>query len=458
MVNMLFSCKPISPETLCGFWEGPHPEDNERKFYVHFFLDEGKMAARGYWTENNFYRSSFDVDSLRYKGREIQFFIPLWNCTYLGRIEGAAGIKGGFHCKGDPFDPVELSRNNGISIYLLEAYPGCLSPDFRYDYVSPTNLSDGIPASGYEVPGDSLFIHSLLPEIIAGEYGRINSFLLLRGGKLVCEEYFFGYSRYDLHPIESCTKSITSLLVGLARDMNMITGLDEPISIIFPEYAKDRSIGFRSINLEHLLTMTAGFQPVNDELLQSSGRIGRILQREPEYPPGDRFIYDGGSTEILGAVIREKTGLYADRFAEDYLFPALGIDTFNWEVLKDEGYPCMAGSLKLLPRDLARIGHLVLDKGRFGGRQVISEQWIEESTKNRITTHIEGDHYGYHWWNIDLGSGDRKYETVWANGWGSQFIYIIPELDVVIVTTGSNYEFDSWSISAGISRYLHLLE
>ena len=117
----------------------------------------------------------------------------------------------------------------------------------------------------------------------------------------------------------------------------------------------------------------------------------------------------------------------------------------------------MGGSLELRPRDMAKIGLMVINKGNFENRQIVSQQWIEESTSIKTETHIKGDDYGYQWWNINLQSNGFVYQTIWANGLGSQFIYIIPEIDVVIVTTGFNYENDSWAITGGIGKYLYLL-
>lgn len=110
------------------------------------------------------------------------------------------------------------------------------------------------------------------------------------------------------------------------------------------------------------------------------------------------------------------------------------------------------------PVDMMKIGMMVLNQGRFGSEQVISSDWIRESTSVKTRTNIDGDDYGYQWWDIVLQSGQVKYKTIWANGMGSQFIYIIPELQVIIVTTGYNYENDSWAITQGISKYLHFLD
>ena len=150
--------------------------------------------------------------------------------------------------------------------------------------------------------------------------------------------------------------------------------------------------------------------------------------------------------------------MFADEFADKYLFSPLKITHYDWSIFKQNGYPCMGGSLQMLPRDMAKTGMLVLNNGVFEGQPIISEKWVKESTSVKTKTHIEGDDYSYLWWNINLGSEQNSYKTIWANGWGSQFIYIIPDLDIVMVTTGANYEYDSWAITSGISKYLYLLD
>ena len=120
----------------------------------------------------------------------------------------------------------------------------------------------------------------------------------------------------------------------------------------------------------------------------SNDRIATILSRELNYEPGTKFQYDGGNTELLGAIIKKKTGMYADEFAREYLFDPLQITHYNWKIGRQNGYPCMAGSLEILPRDLAKIGLMVLNKGRFNGQQVVSADWIEQSTSFKTHTHI----------------------------------------------------------------------
>ena len=457
MFALLFGCDFSKDEmSFEGFWEGPHPEDTNKKFYVQVIKQSDSVFAKGYWTNNSFYNSEFEVTRVKITSDSISFFIPNWNCNYIGKRISETIINGGFSCADEPFDTVILKRNHTAKLFLTEPKPGSSKSDYQYHYHAPLLTNDALVTNRYFSAGDSVFIYSLINEIIDDQYGRINSFLLLKNGKLICEEYFYGYTKDDLHQIESSTKSITSLLIGITKDQGLIDDLEEPIYKIFP-YKHLKNDGYEKITLEHILTMTSGFS-AEYEPYRDYDRLAFSLKRKLVAEAGSRFIYDGGNTEILGGVIKEKTGMFADAFAEKYLFKPLGINKYDWNTFRNNGYPCMGGSLEIRPRDMAKIGLLVLNDGEYKGQQIVSQEWIESSTAFKTKTHIDGDNYGYQWWNITMGTDDKKYNVIWANGLGSQFIYIIPQLDVVIVTTGYNYEGDSWAISKGIGKYLYLLE
>ncbi len=458
LIMSLAACSAEDPGRFTGFWEGPHPVDPEMKFYVEVLCENDSFLARAYWAENRHYQSTFKIDSVRISGDSMRFFVPAWACTYAGGLSDKGVIRGGFFCEGEPFDTVILVKDPEIENHLIYSKPGCKDPDFKYSYAIPSEGNDLLQPSIYSTAGDSLFIHALLPEIIQGEYGRINSFLLYRSDKLICEEYFYGFTRDDLHQIESCTKSVTSLLVGIAADQGYITDMGEALYRIFPEYPVLRKAGYRDMSLEDLLTMRSGYDLLDRAVFSSENLIDTALVRPLVHPPGKVFQYDGGNTEILGAVLKVKTGMFADDFARRYLFGPLQIERYTWDDPGQNGYPLMSGSLSLTPRSMLKIGAMVLSHGSFNGQALISESWIEESTSVKTETHIPGDKYSYQWWNLLLDSGGKAYETIWANGWGSQFIFIFPELDAVIVTTGFNYEYDSWAITEGISKYLYYLD
>jgi CubicO group peptidase (beta-lactamase class C family) len=444
--------------SFTGFWQGPHPEDPDKKFYVEIKNLNDTLMGRGYWTKNNFYQSQFDVDGISIRGDSIDFFIPMWNCLYTGKLKNDSLIRGGFNCLGESFDSVDLVQYNRIENVLNYPKPECKNENYSYKYQVPEVKKNNLAVSKYTSVGDSGFIVQLVNEIIEKEYGRINSFLVFKNNKLICEVYFYGYSQTDLHPIESCTKSVTSLLIGIAFDKGFIRDIQEPVFKIFPEFPHLKSATYRELTIEHLLTMTSGFEIQNDQNFQIYNRIDDALKRNIKYKPGTTFQYDGSNAEILGAILKQKTGFYPDEFAEKYLFAPLLIENYTWDGYNNERFPLMSGSLCLQPRDMLKMGILVLNNGRFNKQPVLSEKWVKQSTSIKTKTHIPGDDYSYQWWNLHFVSNEKTYDVIWANGWGSQFIYIIPEIDVVIVTTGHNYEYDSWAISDGIRKYLYLLD
>ncbi len=459
LVTLLLACSsPHDNTAIYGFWQGPHPEDENRKFYVRFYENNHTLAGHGYWTHNGFYDSEFEIDSVYFAKTEIRFYVPMWKCTYLGKLTGNSMVSGGFSCPGEPLDSVLLIKNDSIHSFLVEALPGSQDTGFTYLWKIPPANEDGLRVANTLSPGEKAFLDSIIPKIAESKFGRINSILASKNHELFCEEYFWGYQAKDLHPVESVTKSITSLLTGIAIDQGKIRGTEEKIADIFPEIRHNQPEIFNQITLKHLLCMTSGYESKDNELTKSDDRLNFCLNRKIVHTPGKVFQYDGGNTEILGAVIQRKTGMFADKFAMKYLFEPLNIQTFKWSDYQQNGYPLMSGALCLRPRDMLKTGELILQKGQYNGRRIVSEKWIEESTTARVETGINNDQYSYLWWNIRIESKHKSYRCIWGNGWGSQFIYVFPELELVIVTTGHNYAQDSWAITAGLKEYLYLLD
>jgi CubicO group peptidase (beta-lactamase class C family) len=155
-------------------------------------------------------------------------------------------------------------------------------------------------------------------------------------------------------------------------------------------------------------------------------------------------------------MLHQATGLHAEAFAAKTLFGPLEIERWDWEGLKTEGYNLMDGSLRLLPRDLGKIGQMVLDGGVWRGRQVVSEGWVRTSTARHLSTGTGPEGYGYLWWTMELDGPDGEpVPAVVANGWGSQFVAVFPTLDMVIVTTGGNeYNGKHLAVVENLERHL----
>lgn len=454
-----------SIKQLSGYWAqkqdtGVSGVSRDFRLVLDFEYDENKkLCCTGYWLENNFFNNQFQLSviSLNENNQKLQMNFPDDDCLVNAIIDyPSEKLTATFFC-GNEIEHFELYKTDPKLLSALFSRFDAKFYGAGYAYQIPQKTDDGIEiTTPKKTDLNKQVLENMIDEIIAGEYGRINSFLLMKDGKLVCEEYFFGYDKNTLHQIESCTKSISSMLIGIACDHGKIKNMNQYVYTFFTGYPEILFEKAKGINLHQLLTMTAGFDHDNiEEMFASEDWFGHILSRSVIDKPGTEFYYDYGSSVLLAGIIKSATGIHADKFAAKHLFQPLGIKHYNWEALKNNGYPLTGGSLQMLPRDMAKIGQLVLDNGKWKGRQIISEKWIIESTRAQVESHINGDYYGYQWWRVTITSKNNDYDVIWANGLGSQFIFIFPELNMVVVTTGFNYEGEkSWDIFGLFQKYL----
>lgn len=294
---------------------------------------------------------------------------------------------------------------------------------------------------------------------------NIHAVVIVRHGRLVFEQYFPGYDRpwgqgdgqYDFdattrHDMRSVSKSAISLLVGIAIDRKLIAGADEPVVKFFPDYSAVKSPGWDNITLRHLLTMSSGMRwdegrawtdPKNDEpyLGSEADPVRYVLSKPVIAPPETVWTYNGGGTDLLGTVIERVSGKPLEEFAREALFTPLGITDWEWMKYRNEKIASAAG-LRLRPRDAAKIGQLVLNKGDWNGRQIVSAKWIEQSITPRFQAiGLFGGlfYYGQQWWMGRTLSGDKDVKWIAAMGLGGQRIFIVPELDLVVMITQGLY-------------------
>jgi CubicO group peptidase (beta-lactamase class C family) len=334
-----------------------------------------------------------------------------------------------------------------------------------HQYIVPENTNDGWETvSLNSVNLDTNLIKELFERIGSNSYKNIHGVLLVKNGKLVVEEYFPGqdgngpyqtFKQDTLHEMHSATKSVNSILIGIAIDQHLIRGVDEKISTFFPEYSdiftnKEKD----AICLKDLLSMTAGLSwdewtyPYTDARNDAAVMASRadffryVLERPIATTPGTKFVYNSGISLMLGEIIYNASGLRADKFAERYLFSPLGITNYFWGKAPN-GVVNTLGGLALRPRDMAKIGYLFLNGGRWQGKQIVSEKWVKESTKqqigaNQLPTWFLADGYGYQWWLGSFHVCGQTVESYSARGRGGQFIIIFPTLQMVAVFTGWN--------------------
>jgi CubicO group peptidase (beta-lactamase class C family) len=294
---------------------------------------------------------------------------------------------------------------------------------------------------------------------------NIHAVVVVRHGRLVFEQYFPGYDRpwgqgdgqheFDAttkHDMRSASKSAISLLVGITIDRKLIAGADEPVVKFFPDYSAVKSPGWDNITLRHLLTMSSGMRwdegrawtdPKNDEpyLGSEADPVRYVLSKPIVAPPDTVWAYNGGGTDLLGNIIERVSGKPLEVFAREALFAPLGISDWEWMKYRNEKIAPAAG-LRLRPRDAAKIGQLVLNKGAWGGRQIVSARWIEQSITPRFQAiGFFGGlfYYGQQWWMGRTLSGDKDVKWIAAMGLGGQRIFIVPELDLVVMITQGLY-------------------
>jgi CubicO group peptidase (beta-lactamase class C family) len=331
---------------------------------------------------------------------------------------------------------------------------------------APAQLHDGWETRSLQA--DSLAVEpmvALLDAIRSDTFPDIHSVLLAHRGRLVFEAYFPGYAwsyaaegfrgaRTEFgpdtrHDMESVSKSVTGLLVGIARDRGYLADLNASLFSFFPEYSRFGEGAKSGITLQSLLVMASGLswneqevfytQPNNDivQLHVVDDPIAYILSKDLAHPPMTAWYYNGGGVVVMGEIVRRKSGQRLDEFAQQYLFGPLGITGAAWNVMRS-GVVDAPGGLALRPRDMAKLGQLVLNGGTWRGRRIVSEDWVTAMTSRQVQFNAT-DGYGYYWWTKTYVSGSDSIPSVRADGWGGQRIMVFPTLDLVAVFTGGSY-------------------
>ncbi len=254
----------------------------------------------------------------------------------------------------------------------------------------------------------------------------------------------------DVHTLQSVTKSVTSILVGIAMDRGEIAGTDAPLLSFFRDYDLSRvDARLQRATLDDLLTMRTGIEwherdrPLDEtnttwQLEYSQDWIQFTLDQPMDADPGVKWVYNSGGSHLMSGVIRAATGMTVDRYAEAHLFGPLGIRDYHWK-RTPTGLPDTEGGLYLEAEQLAKIGYLYLRGGEWDGRRVVSDAWVRASTARRVDrVNAQGWGYGYQWWRLDRGAIE-----IWAGlGFGGQFLVALPQHDIVGVV-------NSWNVFGG---------
>jgi CubicO group peptidase (beta-lactamase class C family) len=275
-----------------------------------------------------------------------------------------------------------------------------------------------------------------LERFVADSMPNLLSLLVVRDGYVVAEQYWQGKDSSSTFDIRSSTKSFTSAIVGEAMAQGYIRGLDQRVYDFFPEYYRnlDPASWKWRIQVKHLLTMTAG--------LEWDERIGIIPQPESYEStwltppmaarPGTRFIYSSGDSHMLSIAVARATKQTLREYGNATIFRQIGmeIDQARWPT-DPKGYNWGGTGLELTARQMAKFGYLYLNGGCWNGEQVVSRDWVTQSTLARVSSRGGKNNYGYQWWVTEFG----PHHAFLADGHGGQMIIVVPDLDLVVVTT-----------------------
>lgn len=340
--------------------------------------------------------------------------------------------------------------------------------------VPPAADADWAVAAPAEAGFDPTLLCAVLDEVVAGE-ANVHGVLVERHGRLVAERYRAGVDtpitvRYGLpnpfastvafdpgtlHDVRSISKSVVGLLVGIAVQQGRMPALSAAVLDSYPRLADLRTAPRDAITVEQLLTMSSGLAwnewnagiLTSDEtrLFWTADQARFLFDRPQAAAPGTVFNYNGGGTQGLADLLTGATGTSLPELARTQLFEPLAITEWEWAT-DLRGRPLAFAGLRLRPRDMAKLGRLVLDDGRWRGRTVVPETWVGESLRPHISTGStalsvtdEDAGYGYQWWTGHADAHGRRLAWAAAVGNGGQRIYVVPELDLTVVMTAGEY-------------------
>ena len=315
-------------------------------------------------------------------------------------------------------------------------------PDFPFDAVYEQAFLRATPES--QGISSDLFA-ALLRELDASKDTEMHHFMALRHGKVICECNFAPYPKGMWHITHSMCKSITGMAIGMLIEEEKLK-LDENIYDIFPDHINAFSKIFRPvITVENLLTMTSGVTFNESGIVSGNDWLGSFLNASVNGKPGTEFQYNSLNTYVLSAIVTKRTGETLTEYLTPRLFGPLGITKYYWETCP-KGITKGGWGLFLCAEDMAKLGQLYLQRGKWNGQQLVSEYWIEISTARHLKTQNDTYGYGYQLW-MEQRPGSFEY-----NGMLGQNVIIYPDMDMVLVTNAGNKEMFQDCIMLNIIR------
>jgi CubicO group peptidase (beta-lactamase class C family) len=281
-------------------------------------------------------------------------------------------------------------------------------------------------------PADTVLLAQAVDR--GAELPRLRGMLVSQRGQVVLERYWRGAAGDRTTNIKSASKSVLSVLVGIAIQEGHIRGVDQPISDFFPDYfaRADVDPAKRGITVGNLLSMQSGLESTSfneyGAWVSSRDWVRAALDQPVVDQPGGRMLYSTGSTHLLSAILTRATGRSTWAYANEKLAEPMGFRIRPWQ-RDPQGIYFGGNDMYLTPRQMLRFGQMYLDGGAYGGRQIVPAAWVRESVRPRTSSPYNGHGYGLGWWSRD--SAGRRVFFAW--GYGGQYIFVVPELELVAV-------------------------
>ena len=307
------------------------------------------------------------------------------------------------------------------------------------------NMTEEQEEQAWEWQHNTLQNHNINASAITSVHSTIDSYpinaeVIVKDGVIVDEYYKDGYDQNSVFTLQSTSKSVTSALIGIAIDKGYIPSVNEPISTYFPQILDSGSEYKSQITIWNLLTHTTGLNASDtanwDECLASDNWVDYVLERPPTSIPSTVFSYFTGNTHLLSAIIQQATGKTAYEFGKEYLFDLLDMDSVQCST-DPQGISDGGNGFAMNIYDMAKFGELYLNNGNWNGEQIISEQWVKDSTTLQFDRSSGSADYGYQWWVRTFG--EKNHPGYFAQGHYGQYIFVVPDLDLVVAIT-SHYE------------------
>jgi len=370
-----------------------------------------------------------------------------------------------------PYPLLQFTRRDQSN--ALGFYPRIPSPSGPYVYQQPTTENDGWTTASLSDVGLKLGpIADLIERILTTPPSLVNpvniqSLLIARHGKLVFEEYFYGFSKERPHDMRSAAKTFAPLLVGLAREHGAKISLDAPALFFFPEYKPFANWNDRKskMTVRDLMDMTSGLacddhdpsSPGGEDLMQSQTTQNDWYKFALDLPMartpgGEQAVYCASDINLLGGIVKNATGEWLPEFFDQYFARPLQITSYHMNLMPT-GDAYLGGGLYMRPRDQLKLGQLYLSGGVWNGTRILSEAWVKDSVERHSgfppVIPTDTDHgYTYAWHTRHLQAGGREFRDYYAAGNGGQYVLVLPDLDMVVGITGGDYserdKFSPW--------------